>query len=424
MLAQRARIARVKKRQRRHVSDEESSHKRREPAPIVSGVGMHDPSNVVALQRTIGNQATIQLLRANANMLQRDDDDAPAPLVIPKFRKTVVDDTNTLSEPDFRKIKSGKVKDNDKKGGLYLGYKKGKKIKGATQSIIENSTETTVTALPPDEYAEQFHSAAGTVASAATSGSILGLQAALSGMAGMIMPYFKLVKLAIAIPKAIYKTHKTRKNLMALKEAYKAAKPKAEEGSVRGQQVYDSAKYGYKKVSRQLAERITTIIIKIAKLAMIITDLVTGGTAVLFTSIGKLMTGTAQGVMATVAALKSLYKSSKGTKGVARKENAETLIMAAFKRSPEALHLLYKLKIGKRVYWKQQGYVQNKNFAKGAMQQLKNEEPEFKMPEQDYYDWLATLSAKEWGRMREELAGKMKSTIQKSFTAKYGKYVK
>ena len=117
--------------------------------------------------------------------------------------------------------------------------------------------------------------------------SPFALQAALSGFLGLVMPYIKMIKLVKKIISGIIKTNQTRKNLAALKAAYQGSKSKAQGGDAVAQTVYESGKYGFKKVRRQFAERIAKIVIAIVKFATIITDLVTGGTAVLFTSIRK-----------------------------------------------------------------------------------------------------------------------------------------
>jgi hypothetical protein len=414
MLSKHAHNPRRKYRSRQPDAEEPRSSVPVAQQPEIEGPELRQPQNVMALQRTLGNQATLKLLQQNQPAVQRD------------WTKGVVDENQQRSttvtlgnnfgqtapnKPKFRSNKSDKLNNQDKQFGLYKGYKVGKKIKGATQSIIENSDQTLPTVQSPEAYGEQFSNAANVLSSAASGGSVFALQTALSGFMGLIMPYVKLIKLAVKIPLSIRKTHKTRKNLEALKAAYQGSKAKAESGDPVAQTVYDSSKYGYKKVRRQFAERIAKIVIAIVKFATIITDLVTGGTAILFTSISKLLTGVSTGIMTGVAAAKSLYKSMKGTKGVNRRANAEALIEAANKGNPEALHLLYKLKVGKSLYLRQQGITKSKNPFK--------KEPEFfKGNERGYYQWLMGLTGKEWGRLRGELARKLRSTTAKTFTEK------
>lgn len=393
-------------------SEEQLASSKAAKRPEIEGPSLSHPQNILALQRTLGNQATLKLLQTHPPVVQRE------------WTKGVVDEEKTRSttltvgnnftashKPRFRSNKSEKLNDQDKMFGAYQGYKVGKKIKGSRQSIIDNSDQTLPTVQSPEAYGEQFSTAANVMADAGASGSVFALQAALSGFTGLIMPYIKLIRLAIKIPKAIKKTHQTRKNLDSLKKAYTGSKAKAKAGDTVSQTVYDSAKYGFKKVSRQLAERIAKIVIAIVKFATIITDLVTGGTAVLFTSISKLLTGVSTGIMKGVAAFKSLYKSAKGTKGVNRRANAEALIEAANKGNPEALHLFYKLKIGKHIYYKQIGF-ERKRLS------LEKEPDFFKGNERGYYQWLIGLSGREWGRMRAELAKKLRSTSFKTFTQK------
>lgn len=393
-------------------SDEQQLSSKVAKQPEVKGPHLHQPENVLALQRALGNQATLKLLQTHQPVVQRDWTKGVVSEETERSTTLTMGNNFTATNtPKFRSKKSDKLNDQDKMFGAYQGYKGGKRVVGSTKSIIENSDQTLPTVQSPEAYGEQFSNAANVMSTAASSGSVFALQTALSGFTGLIMPYFKIIKLAIKIPKAIMKTHQTRKNLSALKTAYKGSKAKAEGGDVVAKTVYDSARYGYKKVSRQLAERIAKIIVAIVKFATIITDLVTGGTAILFTSISKLLTGVTTGIMKGVSALKSLYKSSKGTKGVNRAKNAETLITAANKGNPEALHLMYKLKIGKHVYYKQIGF-EKKRFSL-------DKEPEFfKGNERGYYQWLMGLSSKEWGRMRSELAKKMRSTSFKTFTQK------
>lgn len=312
----------------------------------------------------------------------------------------------------FRSNKSDKLKDQDYQFGAYKGYKGGKKVYSSTTSIIENTgSVSSVTALTAEQYGAQFSDAANNVASAASSGSLFAIQSAMNGLIGEFMPYFKLIKLAIKIPKSIKKTNTVRGHLSALKKAAKASKEKAKTGDTVAQTVYESSKYGLAKVRRQFAERIAKIVIAIVKFATIITDLVTGGTAILFTSIGKLFTGVSNGIIQGISALKSVYKSFKGTKGVNRRKNAEQLINAANSGNVEALHLLYKLKIGKAVWMKQNNLKRSRNpFAK--------EVKFFSKDEQGYRTWLVGLSGKDWGRMRSELARRLRSTSTKTFTEK------
>lgn len=414
MLSNHTHNARRKYRSRRPETEDQLSPQPVTQQPEVEGPELRQPQNVIALQRTLGNQATLKLLQQNQPAVQRD------------WTKGLVDEnqqrsttvtmgnnfgTTAPNAPRFRRNKSDKLNDQDKKFGLYQGYKVGKKIKGATQSIIENSDQTVPTVQSPEQYGEQFSTAANVLSNAASGGSVFALQAALSGFMGLVMPYVKLIKLAVKIPLAIRKTHKTRQNLTALKKAYQGSKAKAEGGDPIAQTVYDSSKYGYKKVRRQFAERIAKIVIAIVKFATIITDLVTGGTAVLFTSISKLLTGVSKGIMVGVAAAKSLYKSAKGTKGVNRRANAEALITAANTGNPEALHLFYKMKVGKSLYFRQQGISKSKN-------PFKKDPSFFKNNERGYYQWLLTLTDKEWGGLRSELARKLRSTTTKTFTEK------
>lgn len=322
---------------------------------------------------------------------------------------------NVQSAPNkakYRRNKSDKLKDQDYQYGAYQGYRSGKRIYGSTTSIIDNSdTAGSVRALTTQEYAGQFSNAANNVATAASSGSLFALQTAMSGFIGEFMPYVKLIKLAIKIPKAIVKTNRVRGHLSALNKAAKASKEKAAAGDQIAQQVYESAKYGIRKVRRQFAERIAKIIIAIVKFAAIITELVTGGTAILFTSIGRLLTGVSKGIISGIAAIKSVYKSFKGTKGVNRRKNAELLIDSANAGNVEALHLLYKLKVGKAVWMKQNNLHRSRNpFAK--------EVKFFSKDEAGYRTWLMGLSGKDWGRLRREMAKRLRSTSMKTFTEK------
>ncbi len=322
---------------------------------------------------------------------------------------------NVQSAPNkakYRRNKSDKLKDQDYKYGAYQGYRSGKRIYGSTTSIIDNSdTAGSVRALTTQEYAGQFSNAANNVATAASSGSLFALQTAMSGFVGEFMPYIKLIKLAIKIPKAIVKTNRVRGHLSALNKAAKSSKEKAAAGDQIAQQVYEASKYGIGKVRRQFAERIAKIIIAIVKFATIITELVTGGTAILFTSIGRLLTGVSKGIISGIAAIKSLYKSFKGTKGVNRRKNAEVLIDGANAGNVEALHLLYKLKVGKAVWMKQNNLQRSRNpFAK--------EIKFFSKDEAGYRTWLMGLSSKDWGKLRRETAKRLRSTSMKTFTEK------
>ena len=413
MAAERSPLQQKKRVNRRTQTDDQqlqtSNHTH---MPVVEGAKLKQPDNILALQRTLGNQAAIKLLQPHAPVIQRDwikgkvSEETTRGTV--SIGTTVGPATNA---PKFRSKNPDKLTKNDKLFGAYQGYKIGKKVKGSTQSIIENADKTTATVQPPEEYAGQFSTAANVLSDAAAGGSVIALQAALSGFTGLIMPYIKLVKMAIKIPMSIRKTHKTRMNMQALKKAYKGSEAKAKDGDPVAQSVYDSAKYGYKKVRRQFAERIAKVIMAIAKFAMTITDLVTGGTAILFTSIGKLLTGVSKGIMAGFAAAKSLYKSVKGTKGVNRRINAENLITAANAGNTEALTLFYKMKIGRSLYFKQNGLKTSKN-------PLKKDPSFFKGDQRGYSTWLMSLSSREWGRLRSEVEKKLRSSTFKTFEQK------
>ena len=395
-----------KKEQEAHLQPEMDN----EP-PVLEGVRLTQPSNVLALQRTVGNQAAKKLLEDQGAVVQRNWNKGtvtPNTTRSTKF-KMGTGTGKASAKPVFGPSTTDNTNMQDMKFGGYQAYKTGKRVVGSTQSIVENSGNTAPTVISQQEYAGQFSTAASVLSDAAAGGSVIAIQAALSGFIGLVMPYVKLVRLAIKIPTSIYKTHKTRKDMQALKKAYKGSEEKAKSGDSVAQTVYDAAKYGYKKVRRQFAERIAKVIMTIAKFAMTITDLVTGGTAILFTSIGKLLTSVAKGVITGISAGKAIYKTVTGKKGVNRRLNAETFINAANSGNEEALMMFYKMKVGKSLYFEQQGIQLSKN-------PLKKKPPFFKNNQRGYSAWLRTLTGTEWGSLREELEKKLKSSTTKSFT--------
>src|SRR5690554_5472459 len=137
-------IHRKKSRSRRSHGDEQLPASQPTLQPQIKGPNLHQPDNVIALQRTLGNQAAIKLLRKSQPAVQRDwlkgkvDEEQP--------RSTTITLGNNVgpapNAPKFRSNKSDKLNDQDKQFGMYKGYKGGKKIVGATRRIIENSDQT------------------------------------------------------------------------------------------------------------------------------------------------------------------------------------------------------------------------------------------------------------------------------------------
>lgn len=377
-----------------------------------------NPGEVMVLQRAIGNRATQSLIQREGEDDKKGWQRGTTPTNAPRSKLTIGVSNSSPIVPTFGKQQDESLHLRDLKFGAFKGFKGGKKIVSTSQTIAE-STGTTSSVISPTAYAEQFQSAASGISNAVSGGSIFGIQEALSAFLGVVMPYIKIVKLAIQIPLAIIKIHKTRGDLKSLKAAYKAARLKGDQGDTAALAVAEAAIYGYNKVRRRFAESIAKVIIKISKFAMILADIISGGTAIMFTSIGKLLNTVATMVIKGHAAIKSLVKTARGTKGVNRNKNAEVIIKSALANQPEAMHLMYKMKIGKKLFvgklGKKSVFGKLKDKVKG------NKVNFFKNNERGYYVWLRALKGDDWNKLRDELTAKLRSTTMKSLTAKLKK---
>lgn len=355
------------------------------------------PGAIRALQRTVGNRATVHFLAiartpAGGALGHRWKQAAPSVATAPIFSPIRPD------QPGRMQVW----------GSVYRGRRRYKRIRAAFQKVLQGPGEPARFAMvePVKQGAEQLRAA---LESGGYLAVMAGLSALLSALLGFIKAPIKVVRAVMAILKA----HKLRKRWEALKQAKKSARARLATDPL-AQGVLDAVRYGAAKVGRAFAGSIVKAAIKSAKAAAAIINLVTGGTMVFATSIVQLITTAATAFFEGFHAAKAVYKIVKGTKGVRRAQSAEVLITAAYKGQPDAVMLLRKLKVGKKLWDEKYNPQSMAQKAAGKVKKVfvKDETGRpFPKTDGEMVTFLRSLSGKEFDTLRDDLKEKLRSHV-------------
>ncbi len=358
------------------------------------------PEAIRALQRTVGNQATAQLLtisrRPAGGATQHRWEKAKPSAAAPTFSPIRPD------QPSRTQVWSS----------VYRGRRRFKRIRGTFQKVMQGPGEPARFALV-ESFTQSMEQGIKQLEAALRSGSY---QAVMAGLSVLLSPFLDFIKAGFKVFKAvtaILKAHKLRKHWEALKQAKKSARARLATDPL-AQGVLDAARYGAAKVGRAFAESIVKAAIKSAKAAAAIIDLVTGGTLIFATSIVKLITTAATAFFEGFHAAKAIYKIAKGTKGVRRAQNAEALITAAYKGQPDAAMLLLKLKVGKELWNKKYNPQSTAQKIAGKMKKIfVKDETKIPFPktEREMVAFLRSLSSDELDQLRDDLKEKLRSHV-------------
>lgn len=301
------------------------------------------------------------------------------------------------------------VADNFALMDKFKGLKTAKKSIKKPQKLIEqiqggNTAQTAEETMT--EHGGIVSENAGSLVAALQGGDIMTAMGPLQAINAILGQYIGLAKTIIKFVMSIKKTIEAFKTRKALAKAVKALKQKVADGTASPDEdnVFQSSSYGLAKVTRRFVESIAKTVILLGKAISTWVTFFTGGTTAVFTGVVDLLTSSAQSALKGYRAGKAIYKQRKGTKGVARAENAQTLIESALNNQPDALQLMISLKVGNLVF-------QNKKKKKLVNGKFPKTATEMAM-------FLRTLNDKELNIMRDELKNKLSSAVYRSSVEK------
>lgn len=350
------------------------------------------PDVIEQLQSTHGNQFVNSLIQ-QSRQHQAESTSTPSPTPIQRWQSATPSNT---AAPTFSAIQSDDIGMIKKLKGL----KKAKKSAQKPQKLVEQiqgGNQDQTREETPSEHGGIISENASIVGQAMHAGNFRMAMGGLQGLMGILGQYIGLGKTVYKFIMGIKKTIKNFKTRRALQKTMKTLQSKIDGGSASAsdQSIFDSVSYGFRKVNRRFILGIANTVIALGKAISTWVTFFTGGTTLVFTSIIDLLTSSAKSVIKGYQAAKAIYKERKGIKGVARAQNAQTIIESAFKNQPEALQLMLKLKVGKKLFakMKKQGKVNGK-YPKTTI--------ELKM-------FLVKLSTSELDKLRDDLKKQLSS---------------
>jgi hypothetical protein len=176
------------------------------------------------------------------------------------------------------------------------------------------------------------------------------------------LPIFGIVSSIWSMIKGIGETWSKLKDMLALKSTAKAAGKNKEDPS--SAELAEAAQYGYAKVKRGFFSRLFNLVKSAADLVLGVAKLVvgmfSGGIGAIIVQAFDLASTLVDLVVTSIRKIRGFGKWLLGTRGKARRENAEKIVTAAREGSEEAMGLILKLdpsgiargdKLDKFWYW-------------------------------------------------------------------------
>lgn len=347
-----------------------------------------NPAQVLRLQRTIGNQATAQLLQrtpkktsAFSNLKMATPDSKLRQPISRKPNKVIQREENEdeqivrsnamyeVNEEDYDEDLDESVEDQQitRSDGMLDENDEDEQITRSDAMLDENEDNKDPDWNPHDVKTEMAKTGLKMGRKGyAMSNKVKFIKKVSDGTddgniaPGTVMEMFEFgLSEGWALGKLIMAIKKLKSGIKrrgALKEAAKSGgvigdnkykspykDPAITKDDVESNQLAEAAWYGFSKVKRLVWMLILKIALKLIKIVAHIITLISGGTSSIVTESLALAASSASALRTLVTSAKGIYKHFKGTRGVNRAKNADTMVDLAKTGNVDAAALIIKM---------------------------------------------------------------------------------